>query len=773
MAQQKIFGYADRLSVRPGENITFHVNCDGASEADARLVRLIHGDSSPAGPGHVEVEVDSAVNGSWAVKKQFTQLGSYLEVEDPSRKLDVSGSLTLMAFVWPTLPHKGNRQTILGRWDTLRNAGYALGINPAGHLEFWVGNGTEVDYVTAELPLVAKVWYFVAVSYDRASGRAEIYQEGVLNRYNSLISKVVPHDYASHVAQHFRFAPDNRPDVPFLIAGARDEHKLRGPFVSDLYAGKIDRPAICGRALTRAELDHCRKGGLPPEADILAYWDTSKGYTAHGIGHDVIDIGPHKLDAKGFNHPVRGMTGWNWTGKDDCFRLDPSQYGGIEFHPDAVTDCRWEPTKTFTVPADLKSGIYAMRLRIGPGTGIAEEYIVFVVRPAKPNGKLCFLVPTASYLAYGNESLSFDAHIIQPMTGQPPVVTDLDVETYEHREYGLSTYDHYEDDAGVCFSSYLRPIVNMRPKYRMSSMNITWQFPADLSIVAWIDHMGYDCDFITDEDLDREGVELLKPYLCVMSGTHPEYVSEKMLDAQEDYVAGGGRLIYMGGNGYYWVVGFDPEVPACMEVRKLDSGMRAWAAKPGEHYLQTTGEKSGLWRNRGRAPQKLTGVGFIAEGFETAAPYRKMPDAWHRTVSWITEGVEGEIIGDCGLAYGAAAGVELDRYDLSLGTPPHTKIIASSGGHSDNYVLVTEELLYAYAGLTGSLDYRIRGDITYFTAPNDGAVFSTGSIGYGQALPANGFDNSASRVLANVVDAFLKPGRLPGSHWTVEEKQWR
>jgi N,N-dimethylformamidase len=150
-----------------------------------------------------------------------------------------------------------------------------------------------------------------------------------------------------------------------------------------------------------------------------------------------------------------------------------------------------------------------------------------------------------------------------------------------------------------------------------------------------------------------------------------------------------------------------------------------------------------------------------------------MPDAWHRTVSWITEGMEGEIIGDRGLAYNAAAGVELDRYDLSLGTPPHTKIIASSGGHSDNYVLVTEELLYAYAGLTGSIDYRIRADMTFFTASNDGAVFSTGSIAFGQALPANGFDNSASRLLTNVVNAFLKPGALPGSYWTVEEKQWR
>lgn len=772
MAQQKIFGYANRISVRSGEEITFHVNCDGAAEADAHLVKLIHGDAHEAGPGHIEHEVSSPINGRWQVKKQFTQLGSFLSVADPNGHLVLDDAFSLSAFIWPTLPKKGVRQTIMGRWDTLRNAGYALGINPAGHLEFWVGNGKEVDYVTAELPLLHKVWYHIGVAYDPVTGQAEIYQEGVLNRYNSLLGKVVPHDYSSHVVQKFRFKPHHHTNIPFLIAGAQDEHVLRGPFVSDLFAGKIDRPAVYHGVLNRSEFNSLRQDPTTLKSKAVAYWDTSLGYSEKGIGNTVIDTGPHHLHATGVNHPVRAMTGWNWNGKDDCFRLNPSQYGGIEFHPDNITDCRWEATNRMIVP-DLPSGIYAMRLRVGPGVGVAEEYIVFVIRPREPKGRLCFLVPTASYLAYANESLSFDAHIIQPMTGQPPVVTDLDVETYEHREYGLSTYDHFEDGAGVCYSSYLRPIINMRPKYRMSSMNITWQFPADLSIVAWIDHMGYDCDFITDEDLDREGVDILKPYNCVITGTHPEYVSERMLDAQEDYVAGGGRLIYMGGNGYYWVVGFADDNPACMEVRKLDSGMRAWAANPGEHYLQTTGEKSGLWRNRGRAPQKLTGVGFIAEGFETAAHYRKMPDSWHRTVSWITEGVEGEIIGNCGLAYGGAAGIELDRYDLSLGTPPHTKIIASSGGHSDNYVLVTEELLYAYSGLVGSLDYRIRADMTYFTSPNDGAVFCTGSIGYGQALPANGFNNSASRVLKNVVDAFLRRGKLPGSQWTVDEKQWR
>ena len=54
-----------------------------------------------------------------------------------------------------------------------------------------------------------------------------------------------------------------------------------------------------------------------------------------------------------------------------------------------------------------------------------------------------------------------------------------------------------------------------------------------------------------------------------------------MLDAQEDYVAGGGRLIYMGGNGYYWVIGFDSENAACMEVRKLDSHWRRFGGEAG------------------------------------------------------------------------------------------------------------------------------------------------------------------------------------------------
>ena len=261
----------------------------------------------------------------------------------------------------------------------------------------------------------------------------------------------------------------------------------------------------------------------------------------------------------------------------------------------------------------------------------------------------------------------------------------------------------------------------MRPKARIASMGVSWQFAADLSIIAWLEHGGYDYELVTDEDLHREGVGALSPHRVVLTGTHPEYTSEAMLDAAEDYVASGGRLIYMGGNGFYWNAGYRAAEPWCMEVRKLNSGMRAWQARPGEYYMATTGQKSGLWKDLGRPPQKLTGVGFISEGFDSARPFRRMPDGWHRRAAWMFEGIQGEILGDFGLAHGAAGGLELDRYDLKLGTPPHALIVASSGGHSDTYVTVTEEILYPYPGLSGSHDYRVRADMVYFTAPNGGS----------------------------------------------------
>ncbi len=777
MANVTLNGYTDKLSVKAGDRLQCMVSVEGASRVDAQLVKLIHGDENPLGPGFVEQEITApwaaGLNRDWPARRQYAQKGNFLIVDDPQDRLAVTDSFTLHEFIQPTLP-TGGRQAILGRWDVDAMRGHALGINAGGLLEFWIGDGRTVDAVQAEVPLVARIWYLVVASWDARSGRATLHQVGVVNRYNSLLSKIVPYDYRSHVGTVLRVRPAHGTGIPFLIGGASDTNPARGRHVALCYNGKIDRPGVLDRCLDAEEVAALAAGAPSPADARLACWDTTAGYGDHGIGDLVQDVGPWALHARGVNSPVRGQTGWNWQGRNDCFRLAPQEYGAIEFHDDALTDCRWEPTFAWTVPAELASGVYAIRLRAGDAIRSAEDHLPLFVRAARPKAPICLLMPTASYLAYANGLLSIEASVGQAITASVAILQPVDVAYYKDgAEFGLSTYDHHRDGEGVCFTSSRRPILNMRPRYRFPGVSWPWQFPADLSIVAWLEHMGYDYEVLTDEDLHRDGVAAIAPYRVVINGTHAEYYSEPMLDATEDYLAGGGRVMYLSGNGYYWVVGFKRDEPWVMEVRKLEAGSRAWQARPGEHYLQSTGERSGLWRHRNRAPQKIVGTGFASEGMDESVPFKRMPDSWHRSVSWIFDGVEGEVIGDFGLAGNGAAGVEIDRYDLTLGTPPHARILASSEMFSDNYPLVQEEILYNHPGMGGTQHPHVRADMVYFTTPNDGAVFAPSSIAWGQALPCFGFDNNVSRVMKNVLDAFARAGPLPGGEWIGEEKHWR
>ena len=70
--------------------------------------------------------------------------------------------------------------------------------------------------------------------------------------------------------------------------------------------------------------------------------------------------------------------------------------------------------------------------------------------------------------------------------------------------------------------------------------------------------------------------------------------------------------MYMGGNGFYWITSLD-STGRFIEVRR-EHGTEHWQGAPGETYHATTGEFGGLWRFRGRAPQRLVGVGFTAQG---------------------------------------------------------------------------------------------------------------------------------------------------------------
>lgn len=755
-----VVGYTDNLSVASGETVRFMVSCDRPSYR-ADVVRLIHGDNQPEGPGFKEELIEAPVNSEYEGRKQEIYAGSYVMVpDDPAFR--ITGDITLQAMVCPTTPAKGV-QGILTKWSASDASGYGLFIEEDGSVALWLGDGSgEPHKFGTGKPLVRKCWYLVAASYDAESGQVRVYQEPIVGAANGRTVFLDPSEEATATAEHtiqVRPAVDN--DAPLLMAGYLERVENGKVVVGGLYNGKIDRPRLANRVLERDRIILFIEN--PSGADLVAAWDFSDGIGPKGIPTEkVTDRSPNRLHGETVNLPARGMTGYNWNSEEHNFTHAPDQYGAIHFHDDDLLDARWDTDFEFTIPDDLKSGVYAARLRAGEGED-EEDYVPFYVRPKRgtANAPIALLVPTASHMAYANDHATTNAPMAQLMTARVPEMQEEDLFLAEHREYGLSTYDHHSDGSGVCYSSRLRPLLNMRPKYRHWLSPSAWQFNADLHLVDWLTEMGYEFDVVTDQDLHFEGLELLRRYNVVLTGSHPEYYSAPMLDAVEAYLDSGGRFMYLGANGFYWNIAYHPENPNVIEVRKW-GGSQAWKAEPGETHLSFSGELGGLWRNRGRPPQKLVGVGFIAEGFDVSSYYRRKPDSFDPKASWIFEGVgDDELIGNFGLVGGGAAGLELDFYDSELGTPPHAYLLASSEGHTDIYLEVLEELFFNVPGLGGKENPRVRADLVYFKTPNEGAVFSTASIAWCGSLSHANYDNNVSRIMSNVLNWFQSEKPLP------------
>jgi hypothetical protein len=80
MAKIRISAYTDKLSVKPGDTLQVMASADGTERVRAELVRLIHGDEHPDGPGFVEQKLTSEVEHDWPVRKQYVQKGNFLRV---------------------------------------------------------------------------------------------------------------------------------------------------------------------------------------------------------------------------------------------------------------------------------------------------------------------------------------------------------------------------------------------------------------------------------------------------------------------------------------------------------------------------------------------------------------------------------------------------------------------------------------------------------------------------------------------------------------------
>lgn len=728
-------GYSDRIYARPGDVVEFKVNCAVADEYRAEIVRIICGDTNPDGPGVKETVVDAPVNGAYPGRPQTIRAGSYVEVAHRS-PLDQLESFSVQAFVWPTTPIKGE-QGIVTKWAG--SAGFALVVDDAGAIALRVGDGAESHTLSTGTPLQERRWYRVGGTFDAATGTLSVFQVA--------LDPVPGIDDTAVAAAFTAVRPQIHPG-PLLFAA------FPGP--SAVFNGKIDSPRLCDRALTEGEL---AVRGLPRPVlspDVLGAWDFGLDMGSQ----QAKDRSACQLHGTVVNFPARAMTGWNWTGEFFDFHQDPSQWGAMHFHDDDIYDAGWETDFALTIPGDMPSGVYAARLRTDDG---AEEYIPFTVGPAPGREqRIALVLPTASYMAYGNDHLGTDGGNGELLNNILNVLTPPDLFLNEHWEYGGSLYDEHSDGSGICYSSRLRPLLQMRPKVQCLLGGFggskLWQFNADTHIVDWLHTKGFGVDVYTDEELHHAGYGLLAPYPVVLTGSHPEYTSTEMWQAYDTYRNRGGRLMYLGGDGFYWRIAYHPDCPGIIELRRAESGVRAWAAEAGEYYQNSDGRHGGLWQRQGAAPQKLVGVGFSCQGFDRSSYYRRTEASFAPEVAFVFDGVGAdELIGDFGLIGGGAAGLEVDRAATELGTPPNAYVLASSEHHTNAYYLVPEEFLETGPALGADENPNARADLVFFETPNDGAVFSVGSISWAGSLAWDGYANNVSRITENVLRRFLDP----------------
>lgn len=740
MREKTITGYCNPFSATPGETVGFMVSTYAPGDYEAELVRVRAGDDfSDESVGVIEDVVPADFAGRYPGRHQPLRPGSCGVIGDGDR-IGALGALTVAAWIWPTLPG-GRTQTIIGCWDTDRQAGFRLLLDADGALALEIGDGKGGTAIASTgSPLVQRQWYRVSASYDAETGEICLSQQpDVLSPGQSVATGAA--EVHATLEQGLRPDPGHAPIMFAASTGAE------GP--TDHYNGKIDRPRIAARALDQAGVEQLMAAG-PDESlggDLIGCWD----FGCDIVTDHVTDLGPAGRHGRLVNLPARASTGFNWTGEAHDWREKPEHYGAVHFHDDDLYDAGWEQDFTFTIPAELPSGLYAVRLRHGADV----DRIPFVVRPplGKATAPAVFLMPTASYLAYANCKQRLKANPLFG-DGRPTCVNDAFLSA--HPELGSSTYDLHSDRSGIQYSSRLRPVTNMKP-----ADNCPWGMPADCNILAWLDHIGEPFDIVTDEDLHQHGSALLAPYRCVITGSHPEYHSTAMLDALETFTGQGGRLMYMGGNGFYWRVAFRDDLPGVLEVRRAEDGTRAWIAEPGEYYHAFNGEYGGLWRRQGRPPNRLVGVGFAAQGFDRSSYYRRRPEADDPRAAFIMEGVTEEIIGDFGTIGGGAAGEEIDRHDVHLGSPRHALVVATSEDHGELMLRTKEEFLSIIPWFD---DPKVRADLTFFECPNGGAVFSTGSISWAGSLSHENWDNNVSRITTNVLRRFIdpQPFELPG-----------
>ena len=124
---KKIVGYSDQISVKPSEKINFMVSCEPQIKIIySKIVKLIHGDCNPSGPGYKDEEVKSYGKKKHKAIHQRINSGSYILIP-LNKKVTINKDFTFISFVFPTLDNYSKQSIIASNY--LNKESFNLFIN--------------------------------------------------------------------------------------------------------------------------------------------------------------------------------------------------------------------------------------------------------------------------------------------------------------------------------------------------------------------------------------------------------------------------------------------------------------------------------------------------------------------------------------------------------------------------------------------------------------------------------------------------------------------
>jgi hypothetical protein len=223
---------------------------------------------------------------------------------------------------------------------------------------------------------------------------------------------------------------------------------------------------------------------------------------------------------------------------------------------------------------------------------------------------------------------------------------------------------------------------------------------SDVLLLQALSRNGIAHDCYDDVDLHTSG-DWLAQYKVVILGSHPEYWTSTMRQHIVDYLAGGGHLVYTGGNGICEKIGYSSTLRTMLT--RSSTGARVFFSQ------------------QGLPPSQVLGVNYRSSGWFTFAPYKVVSD--HPVLAGTGLAV-GDPFGATGYN-GGASGWEMDGFIGAAGEAPASAVIATGTNPAGG------------------------AEMVMFDTPSGGFVFSASSITFNGGLASSG---AMSRLLVNVIN---------------------